>query len=190
MHVLRLLVLAVLANLAAPPILSAQLYIPAGSRVRATFAERQRPQIVARFVARRGDTLVLERDSVERVSISLANLARLESSQGVHGHGWLGAGIGLVAGAVVGLAVGAAMDDPSDCRSALSCGFDELDDHYDTMGGVIFGGLIGVAAGAVIGANIRTERWVQHPLPGPARHATRIAPSRRGLALVARVAVF
>ena len=103
----------------------------------------------------------------ESIPVPLASLDRLEVSDGVHGHALTGLGLGLLAGAVVGGTIGAAVEPDE----LLGRGVNVL-----VLGGA-GGGLIGVA----VGASIQSERW--QALPGREQAASSFSPSGDRLAV-------
>lgn len=94
--------------------------------------------------------LVVSTNSIERLEVLT------EGS-----HKVAGAIIGLVAGGLIGAAVGSSMDDTdsqADCEpGAILCDDFQIIDY--TAQGAFLGGLTGMAFGAVIGLSCKTERW-------------------------------
>ena len=158
----------IVAVLAFTPLASARAQVPVrpGARVRVTGHFRQPlygncvrsspQQYVGTFVTWEADTLVTESNG-DILALPLDSVATLEVSLGRRSQAGLGAGIGSVTGAVIGVVVGAAS-----CTDEVFEAF-VIPAACAAAGGVIFGAA-GALLGALIGATIRTERWVSVPL--------------------------
>jgi hypothetical protein len=98
--------------------------------------------------------------------LDLSRLERLEVSQGRHGHATAGAVAGFVPGFLYGALIGAffGCSEQPDCTPLVP----------GAIGGVIVGTVTG-AFGALVGAAVRTERWLPLRLPG--RSTLRLSPS-------------
>lgn len=105
------------------------------------------------------DSLNIEM-AARRFSFALADVHRVEASRGLRGNGLNGALVGAgVGGLVLG---GLAAASESGCSSG---GFNicfGVPTAFALAGGV--GALLGGLAGAVIGDNVRTDRWVEIPV--------------------------
>lgn len=120
--------------------------IPPGTRVRITAPELPESLFVGQVVSIDSERLELEGIDT-RAGVELNDLTRLEISGGLGNR----AGIGAIAGAVAGVAVVAAWDDP------------EADAQFlDTRGLIVPAGAL---FGAVVGLMIRYESWEEVPLP-------------------------
>jgi hypothetical protein len=129
-----------------------------GSRVRVTTASLVAP-LVANFLEQRGDTLVFIDEGRGRGvwSFDIGQIQRLEMTAGEAGRNTRPIAKGAAIGAGVGLALGvlfAAVAEPSDSTKEYS---------------KVLTGLVGAGAGAGVGAyfgsRVKTERWVNIPLP-------------------------
>ena len=126
--------------------------MPVGTRVRFTPAQSARNRIIGTVTGQEGDSLLLWTEHHDTVPVSLADLDRLEVSHGVHGHALTGLGLGLLAGAVVGGTIGAAVEP------------DELLGRgVNVLAGVVLGSAGGGLIGVAVGASIRSERWQEFP---------------------------
>ncbi len=76
------------------------------------------------------------------VSVSLDSLTSMDVSVREHGHGWAGAGLGMIVGALAGYAIGSNKTDMFEPASSI-------------LGGV----LLGIPIGAFVGSNIRSDEW-------------------------------
>ena len=120
-----------------------------GERVRVTAPDCGLRGVGTGFRALRGDTLVL--DTTE---CPLASVTRLDVSRGRKSHARLGAGIGVLAGALVGVVA---------CRGGCVIG-DEGDFSDFSVPFAFAIGLIGGIAGGITGWLIKTERWEEVPI--------------------------
>ena len=144
--------------------------MPVGTRVRFTPAHPARDRVVGTVTGQRGDSLLLLTERRESIPVPLASLDRLEVSDGVHGHALTGLGLGLLAGAVVGGTIGAAVEP------------DELLGRgVNVLAGVVLGGAGGGLIGVAVGASIQSERW--QALPGREQAASSFSPSGDRLAV-------
>ena len=145
-----------------PDTADSSVSVPAGSRVRAmpTGAERYH---VGSLLAVPDDSVRL---SLERTGDSLAlaraSLARFDVSRGRRAQTGKGAIYGLAVGAFAGLILGAATYEGCD-----GCfGPDPGIGGSAVIGGILFGA-IGAGVGAIVGAQVKGERWVPvDPRPG------------------------
>jgi hypothetical protein len=120
----------------------------------------------AQVVAQRGDSLwVRPLRSADTVLLTIPSLTRLEINRGRKGHPVRGAVIGLVSGAVAGAVLGAAIG--SDCGPdpypGVHFGCIAPRDQAALVLAAYLGGA-GAAAGAIVGALIRTDHWESAPL--------------------------
>ena len=161
-----LLVLPLTATVAqeAPPPLEP------GTRVRVTAPDIDKYD--GTLQAMRGDTL-----TVDTLRIAVASVTRLDVYRGQKsktGKGALiGAGVGFVAGALTGLALCGERGTP--CESDGS--------DYTAAAAVILGGggaLLGAGIGAVVGSQIKGDRWEEVPLD---RLQVSFVPQRDGFTL-------
>jgi hypothetical protein len=159
-----------------------------GARVRITARARDSSigKQVGTLLAQRNDTLWLrvQEYRVDTVAFATTHIARVDVSEGIHGHALLGGGIGLLSGVVIG-AIAAADDGSGTCTQpdtvgcALAMGVaDAVDDVANIALPIVFG-LSGALVGAIVGAFVRTDAWVA--LPGAGRQASlQITPRSKG----------
>jgi hypothetical protein len=94
------------------------------------------------------DTLHLYRETTPReVIIPRAAIDTLWAADGTRGHFWAGAGIGLIAGALLGVAIGSTQE-----FCMFSC-------SPATGIGLVIGMPVGFMVGGVTGMFIRSDRW-------------------------------
>jgi hypothetical protein len=90
-------------------------------------------------------------------TVPLANVARVDISQGMHGHAITGAYVGCGVGALAGGVIFAAFRDMFGTASGS-----------DKAGAAVIGGVVGGAGGAAVGAlvgwGIRSEGWKSAPV--------------------------
>jgi tetrahydromethanopterin S-methyltransferase subunit F len=143
--------------------------ITPGSRVRVK-AQSMLTPLIANFLEQRGDSLVfIEEERGRGVwTFSLAQIERLETTAGntaydkqpIGRNALIGGGVGLGAGLVF-----AAVFSPSDTTK-----------EYSRLLTGALGAGIGAGIGAYIGSRVKTERWVNVPLP----RQLSLIPNRRG----------
>ncbi len=148
---------------------SAAVPIVAGTRVRVKTANLVAP-LVANFLEQRGDTLVFIEDGTGRGvwPFPLAQIERLEMTAGEAGRNKrpiaqaaaIGGGIGLLGG----LAFAAALQ-PSDSTK-----------EYSRPLTAAAGAALGAGIGAILGSRVKSERWINVPLP----RQFSLVPNRRG----------
>lgn len=148
---------------------SSTIPIAPGSRVRVT-ARLMTSPLVANFLEQRGDSLVfIEEERGRGVwTFSVAQIERLETTGGetaydkkpIGRNALIGGGIGFGAGILF-----ASVLSPSDTSKEYNKGL---------TGAVGLG--IGAGIGAYIGSRVKTERWVNVPLP----RQLSLIPNRRG----------
>jgi hypothetical protein len=139
-----------------------------GSRVRVTVPSSE--PFVGTLLAAPNDSVRVELASGSSITFPATGLTRLELSAGVQRHGWKGAGIGLLTGAVVGGAIGlATYRRPSCIPDPLAQVFCDLVDYTSRQVTVIADAALGGTAGALVGALIGhagRESWVRVPALG------------------------
>jgi hypothetical protein len=147
-------------------------------RVRVTASEFSLTEQEAELVGIGNDVVVAVADSTLRLPV--ASLERFEVHAGRQGHVWRGVGIGFLAGAVSGAALGAT----ANCASSESCSPFESTGQVVAAGAVIVG-LGGAVVGGIVGAFIKTDKWEEVPLDNL---RVSIVPQREGrFALAASV---
>lgn len=153
MRASHLVVAATGAALLLPTRASAQSLppVPLDSRVRVVTEAEPAPSEVGWLRAWDGSALLLEREDGHDRSIPLSDVARLELSEGTHGH--------TVTGLLIGFGVGLA-------TSAIFAATTETDYDfgYEMLMGTIVFAVPATGVGALVGALIRTERWEEVPL--------------------------
>lgn len=137
---------------------SAPVPIVAGTRVRVKATSLVAP-LVANFLEQRGDTLVFIEDGTGRGvwSLGIGQIERLEMTAGEAGRNKkpiakaaaIGGGIGLLAGVIF-----AGVAEPSDSTR-----------EYSKPLTAAVGAAVGAGIGALIGSRVKSERWVNVPLP-------------------------
>ncbi len=143
---------------------TAQAPIRPGARVRVTgppicpptyilCVRGPRLQSVGTFLVWKSDTLVVQSNG-DILALPLDSVTTLEVSAGRRSQTGLGAGIGSLTGVAIGVVVGAASCTDEVFVKPTACA---------AAGGVIFGAA-GALLGALIGATMKTERWVSVPL--------------------------
>lgn len=112
------------------------------------------------FAGVRGDSVTLVRDGA-RIPYGLAGVRSLEVSRG-EGSRWLaGASIGFVAGAATTFFVLNSGGSTSVCNRSEN---QDAVRPIECAGLVALGGLVTAGVGALIGGQVRTERWESLPL--------------------------
>ena len=134
-----------------PPFLPAQEAppVPTGSRVRVTTAADAAIPETGTLRTWSDAAFLLERADRSRASIPLSEVARLELSEGTHGHALLGGLIGVGAALAVTGVLALTMEENENTSWAA-------------VGGILAvpGGLLGL----LVGSRIRTEEWREIPL--------------------------
>ena len=140
-----------------------------GARVRATAPSTG--TVVGNVLSASNDSVRIELAGGSSITLPTSRLTRLELSGGVQRHGWKGAGIGLLSGALVGGTIGLATYRKPSCEpdpvSLIFCGLitpvsREVTVMADVRNG---GGAAGALVGALIGHAGR-ETWVRVPTFG------------------------
>jgi hypothetical protein len=166
-----MVLLSTMAIAAGPLVAQAPINVAPGTRIRVSSSDRQLKDIIGVVAAHRGDSLVVRRNRRgDTLALNIREITRLQVSAR-RPHGWAGAGIGLVGGAVLGAVIGHAEgDDPPEPCSDIECWFVSLD-HYTASekaaAGAFFGGLIGAITGGIVGHYVQTDRWRTIIAPGP-----------------------
>ena len=129
----------------------------AGARIRLTALVPERERWIGPFVSLARDTVTMrdEGPSDTLVTVPALRVTRFEISQGNHGNGLRGAGVGLGIGALLGAAIGAAGTSDNDYIVSRGAG---------AAAGALLLGVLGAGLGAVIGATAHSERWSTVPL--------------------------
>ena len=127
-----------------------------GTRARLVSASLQQDQQIVRIISTSNDTVVFRSETypVTR-SLALAEIQRVEVSNGVHRNTGRGAVIGLLAGGISGAIIGAATYTPCEGWCILE---PTSSGQAAAWGAALLGG-VGLVAGTVIGALNKTEEW-------------------------------
>ncbi len=145
-----------------PPLLQAGALLRVTTTDCSTIYTRQSSELTTVCARRKGELISSTADSIvlrAEGSDSLLTfppkaVARIEMSRGRHGHPWRGAGIGFGAGAVAG--VFTALVGYRDYNCYME------DQDLTWLSATILGlggGLLGAGIGALIGADVRADRW-------------------------------
>jgi hypothetical protein len=133
------------------------LWLKPGAKVRVTAPTLGLSELIGRLQVLNGDTLVVQvearrqgRLQVEVLQVPMPAIAKLDVTTGRRGHWLEGAGIGFVAGALIGLASG---DDRPNQWFGYSAG-------EKALGGGLGFGLIGAGVGALV----KSDKWAEVPL--------------------------
>jgi hypothetical protein len=164
-----LLGIASLATEAASQRPSSTVAITPGSRVRVRTPVLVAP-LVANFLEQRGDTLVFIEDGRGRGvwSFCLSQIERLETTGGQAAYNKRPIGRGAAIGGIIGLAGGIAF-------ASAATPSDSSKEYSPLLTGALGMG-VGAGIGAFIGSRIKSERWVNVPLP----RGLSVRPNRRG----------
>jgi len=130
-----------------------------GSRVRVKTPSLVAP-LIANFLEQRGDTLVFIEDGRGRGvwSFDIDQIERLEMTAGQAGKNKAPITKGALIGGGIGLAAGilfASVATPSD----------ESREYSPALSGALGAG-VGAGIGALVGSRVKSEHWVNVPLPG------------------------
>lgn len=147
--------------------------VPLGSRIRVEIGpEDSSRTLIGRLTEWGSDTIALGVPGGAALRIATGAVTRVDVSRGkgvVASHVLVGAGIGFVAGALVGGAVGSSGSSESWIAP------------LQTVGGMITGALVGGAGGAIVGMAVPGEKWRRVSLERP---AVSVVPRRRGVAVL------
>jgi MFS family permease len=147
-----------------------------GKRVRLTSPELGARKQTGTVVEVRSDTLLFTADNQSTSAfVRAGSLTGLEVSRGRRSHVAAGLGIGLLVGVLGGAAIAGATDTSNNEESGLA-----------VLAGGLVGAGVGLAAGAVLGSLIHTDRWDPLRLPIhvgllPGAHALGVAVTYRGV---------
>lgn len=132
-----------------PALRAQQAALPTPARVRVTASPLGTAPVIATVTARHADSLVLSIPARGPVTLPLAAVQRLDISRGTRAKTLTGAAVGFAAGTVAtALFLAAFCHDPDTlCES----------DEYLRAFAII--ALPPTAAGAIVGALVRVERW-------------------------------
>lgn len=123
-----------------------------------------------------GDTLRIRSEASDaELAIPSSSIAQLWVVEGRKGHFWTGAGIGLLAGGLIGAAIGSTKEF---CPIWSGCG------EPATGIGVVIGAPTGALLGGVVGLLIRSDRWEEAPLD---RVRLGVVPQPDGLGIGASI---
>ena len=127
-------------------------------------------EVSGRLVSWRADSIILAVGGEERAFES-QSLVRAETFAGRSSQAWRGAKLGLVVGAIAGVALGLASGDDESGWFAMSAG-------EKALGAGIGFGMLGMGIGAGVGAASHVDRWqavtIPDAVPPVARSGTRI----------------
>jgi len=162
------LFLVLLASGVLPAQLVTSPAIRAGERVRVTGpAVGSQSTRVANVLGLHGDTLYLRGDGAEAggapVEVPMTGLTRLEVSAGITRHTWLAAGLGALAGGVIGVLT--AGDGSTILPGAAATGNAGEARSLDRTASAFSGAVLGALAGGLIGHFWKAEHWYALPLP-------------------------
>ncbi|MEO6529023.1 MAG: hypothetical protein ABIP93_20560 [Gemmatimonadaceae bacterium] len=144
-----------------------------GARVRITQAGQQ-PR-VAMVVTRSADTLLVRwPELANTVAVPLAEIYRLEFSNGRHRKVVKGMALGTLSLGTAGALLGAAASTPCTSSDPLGCFLVPVGRNQSALMGGAVGGVLGLVVGALWGLPIR-EDWRQVQLDAP-RVAVALAP--------------
>lgn len=181
----RLMPFGTIALLLAPVVAWSQeppTIVP-GSRIRITeLAAGTSAPRSGTVVTASADTVVLKLDNGgETAAFSLAKISALEVSRGQKGHAGTGVGLGFLAGLGTGALVGSLV-----CGGESACysGSDDMSGPVTAVAAGL-GGVVGMAVGAVVGGNHKTEKW--EAVPSSGWHVSALPSGRGGFALALSV---
>ena len=140
-----------------------------GDRVRVTAPDQALSKYTGTLAGVYGDTLRLDTLHVPLQSVTRLDVHRGQKSKAGTG-ALIGAGVGAAAGVITALVVCA--EDNRDCENAGS-GLTAAAALVLGVGGA----LLGAGLGAVVGSNVKVDRWEEIPLD---RLRVSVAPQRDG----------
>jgi hypothetical protein len=122
--------------------------VPPGTRIRVETTPAT-PGVKGDLVSWTVHEIVLRPDSTSERTLALKMTpeTRVWESRGQHGHGWLGAGLGLVVGGGIAAMIFSANED----------------DYEAPPVGLVVYPLVGIFTGTLMGSGIKTERWREVP---------------------------
>ncbi|MGH7600572.1 MAG: hypothetical protein ACREOI_29810 [bacterium] len=125
-----------------------------GDRIRVAPLKEPNRKDSAIYHSHSSDAIIMTLEkSGKRVKVPLTAIASLEVCWATKRNGWAGAGMGLAAGALLGITIGAASEDTSDPYAGLA-----------PLAGLAIGAPAGLFLGTVIGLQINTKQWEEVPL--------------------------
>ena len=143
-----------------------------GARVRVTASGGLRQQLTGNILSQDEKTLTIIDDGGQPVKVPREIVTRLDVSWGRKRHALPGLLIGAAAGGLIG-AILPLCDGYNPCS---------------TRGELLTGGVVGFGAiGALVGAFVKSDKWVEIPLDR-GRVSLRAGPSRRGVGLALTLA--
>jgi hypothetical protein len=143
-----------------------------GERVRiSTQSPARRVRHVGRVVGVTEDSVKLQADDRATVrSIATTDIVALDASRGQRTNGRRGMLIGALVGAGAGaITYDATYREPKCAPDNFFCWQLEPDRGLGVFAAALVGGVVGLAAGGLVGRAIKTERWVSRPLGAGAR---------------------
>ncbi len=146
-----------------------------GTRVRVTAPGAGRQQLAGNIVAVDEKALTVIDDG-RPVRVPHELITKLDVSWGRKRHVWQGLLVGAAAGGLIGAVLPLCTQDMSGYETC------------STRGELITGGVIGFGGvGAMLGALVKSDKWVETPLDG-VRIGLRSGPSGRGVGVALRLA--
>ncbi len=156
-----------------------------GSRVRLTMPATK--PFIGTVLGATSDSVSLELAGGSSVTLPVSGLSAIELSTGVRRHGYKGAAIGFLSGAMVGSAIGFATYRRAECvedpLTQILCGFvDQTSRQVTVVSDAALAGTVGAALGAIIGHNGR-ESWVRVPALGERTRVGMVGRSGVGVSI-------
>lgn len=141
----------------------AQSPVSVGERVRVTTPAQQGAyRYVGSVSAATRDSLTVQTADAGARTVAVANITKLEVSQGRRGNGKRGMLYGSVIGVGAGALLGAATYKKPKCAGVAY--FCPAGSGIDVTAGALLGGVVGFAVGGIWGATHPTERWTRRSL--------------------------
>ena len=148
-----------------------------GERVRVTTPEQKGAyRYVGSVSAATRDSLTVQTADAGARTVAVANITKLEVSQGRRGNGKRGMLYGSVIGIAAGAVLGAVTYKKPECAGVAY--FCPEGSGLDVTAGGLLGGIVGFAVGGLWGATHPSERWAPRSLG-----AVGLAPSAHGVTL-------
>ena len=162
MHCARRIALA-LACILLPDTVAAQYAVTPGARVRVVDASRAGPPLTGQLIRMAGDTVIISSAAATQTALVVTPEHRFEVSSGRHGRTLRGIGLGFLAGAAVGAALGLALYEKPDCTPNVFLCLD-VGPGASAAAGAVLVGVPGLLIGGIVGANFHHETWrlVEH----------------------------